>query len=73
MALIDSLTQSTLSLSGETPKVRPGAEAINDIHFVGGQHVHSDPEKPISQLASDALTLAGSKFSKAAPYVNPER
>ena len=72
MALKDSVTQSTLSLKGETPALRPGAEAINDLHFVGGAHVHSDSEKPITQLATAATNLQGSKFNQGAPYANPE-
>jgi len=72
MPLKDLVTQSTLSLKGETPAVRPGAEAINDLHFVGGNHVHSDANKPMTQLGTAAGTLQGSKFNQTTPYANPE-
>ena len=68
----NTLTQGHYDYKGVSPDLRKGAIASDDLHYVDGEHVHSDPTLPFAGgeagLASRALTLQGSRYNNNNPY-----
>lgn len=72
MGIKQDQLSSKLGLGGVTPEKRKGAEAVNDIHFSGGAHVHTSDVGPVTPLGTAATDLVASKYNSKAPYANPE-
>ena len=67
-----TLTQGHYDYKGVSPDLRKGALMSDDLHYVAGEHVHSDPTLPFAGgeegLAHRALTLQGSRYNSSNQY-----